>query len=42
VYQGGNSKNFLDKFIIFFVTLGLKISKFLRLKVVFEADANKS
>jgi len=35
---GGDSQNFLLKFIRFFVTLGLKILKLFRLKVVFEAD----
>jgi len=37
-FLGGNSQNFLHKFGGFFVTLGLKILRFLRLKVLFEAD----
>jgi hypothetical protein len=32
---GGNSQNFLCKFVRFFVTLGLKILRLLRLQVVF-------
>jgi len=32
--QGWNSQNFLSKFIRFFITLGLKILRLLRLKVV--------
>jgi len=39
--QGGDSQNFLCKFIIFFVTLGLKILRLFRLKVVFETDIIK-
>jgi len=39
--QGGDSQNFLCKFIIFFVTLGLKILTLFRLKVVFETDIIK-
>jgi len=39
--QGGNSQNFLLKFIRFFLTLSLKILILLRLKVVFEADIIK-
>jgi hypothetical protein len=38
---GGNSQNFLSKFVTFLVFLGLKILRFLRLKVVFEADIIK-
>jgi len=38
---GGDSKNFLRKFVQFLVTLGLKIMRLLRLKVVFEADIIK-
>jgi len=38
----GNSQNFLSKFIRFFVTLGLKILRLLRLKVFFEADIIKT
>jgi hypothetical protein len=38
---GGNSQNFLSKFVRFFVTLGLKIMRFSRFKVVFEADIIK-
>jgi len=34
-------QNFVDKFVRFFVTLGLKILRFIRLKVLFEADINK-
>jgi len=30
-----------DKFVQFFITLGLKILRFLRLKLVFEADIIK-
>ncbi len=33
--QGGNSQNFLGKFVRFFITLGLKILRLLRLKLVF-------
>jgi len=33
--QGGNSQNFLRKFVRFFVTLGLKILRLNRLKVLF-------
>ncbi len=40
-FLGGNSQNFLSKFLIFFVTLGLKILRLKWLKVVFEADINK-
>jgi hypothetical protein len=36
--EGRNSQNFLGKFVRFFVTLGLKILIFFRLKVLFEAD----
>ncbi len=39
---GGDSQIFLCKFVIFFVTLGLKVLRLLGLKVVFEADINKS
>jgi len=39
--QGGDSQNFLRKFVRFFVTLGLKILRLLRLKVLFEADIIK-
>ena len=35
VLQFGNSQNFLHKFLIFFVTLGLKILRLLRQKVLF-------
>jgi hypothetical protein len=41
---GGDSQNFLRKFVRFFVTLGLKILKLLRLfwlKVIFEEDIIK-
>jgi len=38
---GGNSQNFLLKFIRFFVTLGLKILRLFRFKVVFEANVIK-
>jgi len=37
-YQGGNSQNFLSKFVRFFVTLGLKILRLLRQKIVFKYD----
>jgi len=37
--QGVDSQNFLRKFVRFFlVTLGLKILRLFRLKVLFEAD----
>ncbi len=39
---GGNSQNFLCKFVRFFVTLGLKILRLFRLKVLFKADIFKS
>ncbi len=42
IWQGGNSQNFFGKFVRFFVTLGLKILRLFRLKVVFEADIMKS
>jgi len=35
---GGDSQNFLCKFVRFFVTLGLKILRLFMLKVLFEAD----
>jgi len=35
---GGDSQNFLRKFVRFFVTLGLKILRLNLLKVLFEAD----
>ena len=38
---GEDLQNFLGKFEIFFVTLGLKIFKLFRLKVLFEADIIK-
>jgi len=38
---GGNSQNFLQKFVRFFVTLGIKILRLIRLKVLFEADIIK-
>jgi len=38
---GENSQNFLGKFVRFFVTLGLKILRLFRLKVLFEADIIK-
>ncbi len=38
---GGNSQNFLSKFVRFFVTLGHKILRSQRLKVVFEANVIK-
>jgi len=38
---GGNLQNFLSKFLRFYLTLGLKILRLLRLKVVFEADIIK-
>jgi len=38
---GEASQNFLQKFVRFFVTLGLKILRLLRLKVVFEAKIIK-
>jgi hypothetical protein len=40
-FQGGNSQNFLSKFVRFFVTLCLKILILLRLKVVFEEEIIK-
>ncbi len=39
--QGGNSQNFLGKFVRLFLTLGLKILGLFRLKVLFEADIIK-
>jgi len=36
--QGGDSQNFLRKFIRFFVTLGLKILRLFNLKVLFETN----
>jgi len=36
--QGWDSQNFLHKFVRFFLPLGLKILRLLRLKVLFEAD----
>jgi len=39
--QSGNSQNFLGKFVRFFLTLGLKILRLFRLKVLFEADIIK-
>ena len=39
--QGGNSQNFLRQILNIFVTLGLNILRFLRLKVVFKADIIK-
>jgi len=36
--QGGDSQNFLGKFVRVFVILGLKIFRLFRLKVLFEAD----
>jgi hypothetical protein len=35
---GGNSQKFLRKFVRFFLTLGLKILRLFRLKVLFEAS----
>jgi len=35
--QGGDSQNYLGKFIRFFVTLGLEILRLFRLKILFEA-----
>ncbi len=37
----GDLQNFLGKFVRFLVTLGLKILRLLRLKVVFEEDIIK-
>ena len=39
--QSGNSQNFLMQIRNIFVTLGLKILGFLRLKYIFEADIIK-
>jgi len=39
--QDGDSQNFLRKFVRFCVTLGLKILRLFRLKVVFEPDIIK-
>jgi len=39
--QGGNSQNFLGKFVRFFLTLGLKILRLFRFKVLFEVDIIK-
>ncbi len=41
IAHGGDSQNFLGKFERFFVTLGLKILRLFRLKVLFEADIIK-
>jgi len=38
---GQDSQNFLGKFVRVFVTLGLKILRFFRLKVLFEGDIIK-
>jgi len=38
---GGDSQNFLNKFVRFFVTLGLEILRLFRLKVLFEANIIK-
>jgi len=38
---GGDLQNFLHKFVRFIVTLGLKILRLFRLKVLFEADSIK-
>jgi hypothetical protein len=40
-HKGQNSQNFVSKFVRFFETLGLKILRLLRLKVVFKADIIK-
>jgi len=40
-YLGGESQNFLHKFVRFFVTLGLKILRLFRLKVLLEEDTIK-
>jgi len=37
----GDSQNFLPKFVRFFVALGLKILRLLRLKELFKADIIK-
>ncbi len=39
--QGGDSQNFLGKFVRFFVTLSLKILKLFWLKLLFEANVIK-
>ncbi len=42
-FQGGDSQNFLRKFVRFFETLGLKkVLRLVRLKVLFEADIIKA
>jgi len=41
IQLGGNSQNFLGKFVRFFVTLGPKILWLFGLKVLFEADIIK-
>jgi len=41
MFLGGDSQNFLGKFVRFFVTLGLKILRLFILKVLFEADIIK-
>jgi hypothetical protein len=41
LHLGGDSQNFLFKFVRFFVSLGLKILRFFRLKVLFEAEIIK-
>jgi len=40
-FLGGDSQNFLGKFIRFFVTLGLKILRLFELKIFFEANIIK-
>jgi len=40
-WLGGDSQNFLRKFVRFFVTLGLKILRLFWLKVLFGADIIK-
>jgi hypothetical protein len=41
LYWGGDSQNFLQKFVRFFITLSLKILRFFRPKIVFEANKIK-
>jgi len=41
LFLGGESQNFLCKYVIFLVTLGLKILRLLWLKVLFKADIIK-
>jgi len=41
ILLGRNSQNFLGKFLIFFIILGLKILRLFWFQVIFEADIIK-